>query len=149
MGCKYHPGKLLDLPCCWPLELMEDGLCSLPTVSTGFVFYPEISRKAIFSAWITTVPGEQENSWMYLLASQTAIKGKIHLHPHHFLLHSSSFQPSIYLQKSLWKWGLCTHRPEEFAFVLSHGTRCCSCYSSNKTLPRCPFINLLSSYNGK
>lgn len=86
---------------------------------------------------------------MYLLASQTAIKGKIHLHPHNFLLHSSSFQPSIYLHKSLWKWGLCTHGTEEFAFVLSHGTWYCFYYSNNKTLSRCPFINLLSFYKGK
>lgn len=133
------------------LDLRADGRWALlsPHCLHRVYFFPEISRKAGFSAWITLIPGGQENSWLYLLASQTAIKGKIHLHPHHFLLHSSSFQPSIYLHKSLWEWGLFTHGTEEFSFLLSHGTWCCFYHSNNKTLSRCPLINRLSFYNGK
>lgn len=133
------------------LTLRADGRWALftPHCLHRVHFCPGTSRKAVFSAWITPVPGGQENSWTYLLASQTANKGKIHLHPHHFLLNSSSFQPSIYLHKSQWNWSLCTHGTEEFAFMLSHGTWCCFCYLNNKTLSRCPFINLLSFYNGK
>lgn len=105
---------------------------SAPHCFCRVYFCPEVSRKAIFSAWMTIFPGGNENSWIYLLDSLIANQGKNPSASTQFAPAEDPIPAKHLTPQKPMEIGPVYTKEGRACFMLSHGTLCCFYYPNNK-----------------